>query len=141
MSFYDKKTLVILSVLWYLVNSNVKEHRKRVLKGIEQVQFYYKINLKPKDWKWIRRHTKKFNIRFLELELKFSSYAILVLVFMIAEHYREFLKFPQRVVVWELLENQMIKFFISTREICNSDIELVNKFMELLLNDCLYLKN
>jgi hypothetical protein len=136
MSFYDRKALVILSVLWYIVKNNLTKKKEKVLKRIEQVMHYYKIGMKKRDQKWIRHHVMKFQAEFVGAEI--NQEVIISLIFMVAEYYRERLKSPARIAVWDILESYCV--LIGIVEYNTENLEKSERFFNLLINDVLYYK-
>lgn len=143
MSFYDRKALVILSILWNMVNIHTeisKQDKEVLLHRIQLCINEYKTNLKKKEHTWIQLYLSKFNALIFsdKFDLDFSLSFLYSLIYIVSEHYLEFLKNPRRIAVWDSLES-----FISKQEplkkIDEKAIETAEKINELIFNDCLFL--
>ena len=141
MSFYDKKALVILMILWHLSKEYVSKRQDLLLHRLEQTMVYYKIGMRKKDYRWIKFHTQQFQIRLEEHKDSFDEIAIVFLVSMIAEHYRLLVKNKQRLAVWDILENYCLPYLKQLNESQIALYEKMENILELLLKDLLYLKN
>jgi len=140
MSFYDKKTIVVLKVLWFLVKNYLLEDKQQMLRKIEQIIVFYKPGLKKKDVKWINYHVSKLNVILIEYKRQLTQQKLLALIFMISEHYRLLLKNETRKIVWENLETYSAKIINKNKIPVNDEIEFVEKIYEEIVNDNLYLK-
>jgi len=140
MSFYDKKTIVVLKVLWFLVKNYLLEDKQQMLRKIEQIIVFYKPGLKKKDVKWINYHVSKLNVILIEYKRQLTQQKLLALIFMVSEHYRLLLKNETRKIVWENLETYSAKIINKNKIPVNDEIEFVEKIYEEIVNDNLYLK-
>ena len=139
-SFYDKKTIVVLKVLWFLVKNYLLEDKQQMLRKIEQIIVFYKPGLKKKDVKWINYHVSKLNVILIEYKRQLTQQKLLALIFMVSEHYRLLLKNETRKIVWENLETYSAKIINKNKIPVNDEIEFVEKIYEEIVNDNLYLK-
>ena len=140
MSFYDKKTIVVLKVLWFLVKNYLLEDKQQMLRKIEQIIVFYKPGLKKKDVRWVNYHVSKLNVILIEYKRQLTQQKLLALIFMVSEHYRLLLKNETRKIVWENLETYSAKIINKNKIPVNDEIEFVEKIYEEIVNDNLYLK-
>lgn len=140
MSFYDKKTVVVLKVLWYLVRNHLLENKQEMLRKIEQIIVFYKGDIKKKDMMWINLHVNKLNVLLINYQKELTQTKLLALIYMVSEHYRRLLKNEVRKVVWGNLENYSSKVIAKNKMLVNEEIEFVEKIYEEIVNDLLYLK-
>jgi len=139
-SFYDKKTIVVLKVLWFLVKNYLLEDKQQMLRKIEQIIVFYKPGLKKKDVRWVNYHVSKLNVILIEYKRQLTQQKLLALIFMVSEHYRLLLKNETRKIVWENLETYSAKIINKNKIPVNDEIEFVEKIYEEIVNDNLYLK-
>ena len=140
-SFYDKKTIVVLKVLWFLVKNYLLEDKQQMLRKIEQIIVFYKPGLKKKDVRWVNYHVSKLNVILIEYKRQLTQQKLLALIFMVSEHYRLLLKNETRKIVWENLETYSAKIINKNKIPVNDEIEFVEKIYEEIVNDNLYLKS
>jgi len=141
MSYYDKRALVILTILWHLSKEYVSERQDLLLHRLEQTMVYYRIGMRKKDYRWIKLHTQQFQIRLEEYKDSFNESAVVFLISIIAEHYRLLAKNKQRLAVWNTLENFCLPCLKQLNESQIALYEKMENILELLLKDLLYLKN
>jgi hypothetical protein len=141
MSFYDKKALVILTVLYQLIEIYYVENDKDLLKHRLQLLIAeYKIGLRKAEHVWIRYYATLMGNYIKEQQIEATTPFLLSLIFMVSEQYRMILKNPRRIVAWESVEN-----FLSKRPELNLDSNILQydqaeKINSLLFNDDLYCK-
>ena len=140
MSFYDKKTVVVLKVLWYLVKNHLLEDQQQMLRKIEQIIVFYKGDIRKKDIMWINYHINKLNVILVNYQKNLTQTKLLALIYMISEHYRLIMRNETRKIVWENLENYSSKIIKRDKMLVNDEIEFVEKIYEEIVNDLLYLK-
>jgi hypothetical protein len=140
MSFYDKRALVVLMILWHLSKEYVSHRQDLLLHRLEQTMVYYKIGLKKKDHKWVKFYIQQFQIRLEEYKDSFSEIAVIFLVSMVAEHYWGLVKNKQRLAVWDTLSNYCLPYLNKLNESQIALYEKMENILELLLQDLLYLK-
>lgn len=137
-SFYDKKALVVLTILWNLVKNSNIERKQTLLHRIQQVMVYYKIGINRNDFRWIRHFVTQMSMRVLELSFAINDESVMLLTFWVAEHYREIIKNNQKLAVWETLENFTVEK-ISHVDPNSKSLIIAEKLTDILIQDNLYL--
>jgi hypothetical protein len=140
MSFYDKKSLVILTVLYKLVEVYYTGNDKDLL--LHRIQLLigeYKIGLRKAEHTWIKYYTILIGNKIADTEFEVSDPLVLSIVFMVAENYRMILKNPRRIVAWESVENFLAKKTELNSIEFNDQYDKAEKICSLLIDDYLYL--
>lgn len=141
MSYYDKKTVVILKVLWYLVKNYLSEDQEHILKKIEQIIVFYKNDIKKKDIKWINYHVSMLNVILIEYKKNLNNEKLIALIFMVSERYYSLLRNETRKIVWNNLMTYSSNIINKSNRLKETEIDLVDRIYEEIVNDLLYLKN
>lgn len=140
MSFNDKKTLVILKVIYKLVELYYFEEDKDVLLHRINLLFNeYKIELRKAEYAWISHYSLKIGNQLADLKIEATAPLILSVLFRVAENYRMILKNPRRIVAWESLENFLAKHIIVNDIKYYAQYDLAEKIEKVIFNDQLFL--